>query len=320
MSKIHKILILTLFSILICFISYRICYFIAEKFFFDKFFYQKSIKYGYVPPNYPTNLLFTFGDRAKDIVGDYNNLRYFPDSQKYKITVIGDSYVWGNGLKNKDRFVNLLETKLNKIRPTKIISMGFPGWNNLDYYRVYQDIIKVISPDLTIVAIYKNDIFVSEKDNSNPILLSCIKKNHLNPEYFNFYSYLDFNNTPGEKEDQLETTLKKAWSNSVNLCTFRQSFSLLPNKNALYFKLTDYSGENIFYQKIQNELDSLHKTTITTKIGIQIPEKYFPYFLNTRKNFSISNKEEHSNALANQMYADILYNEITTNPQWGFTK
>ncbi|KKQ49358.1 MAG: hypothetical protein US68_C0016G0018, partial [Candidatus Shapirobacteria bacterium GW2011_GWE1_38_10] len=126
--KLSKTISLLFFSLLLSFLTYKL------------FFYQKSITHGYwIPSKHPTH--DDFGHRAKDI---YQLQSGQPDPLKtnnsdiFKIALYGDSYVWGQGIKNEQRFAKLLETKLNKIRPTKIISLAETGDNIFDHYQKYK--------------------------------------------------------------------------------------------------------------------------------------------------------------------------------------
>lgn len=64
MNRIIKIISVIFISVFFCFLSYRLCYFIAEKYFFDKFFYKKSTTHGYWLENKPPS---DYGDQAKAI-------------------------------------------------------------------------------------------------------------------------------------------------------------------------------------------------------------------------------------------------------------
>src|SRR4030066_1649285 len=112
--------------------SYYLAYWSAEKFFYDKFFYKKSEVYVYTKNN--SNRLGSLGllaknDPIKRRIGDLISLVDTNDQKDvnrqvlgakadnvFKIAVIGDSFVYGLGVKTSERFTDLLEKKLNKIR------------------------------------------------------------------------------------------------------------------------------------------------------------------------------------------------------------
>lgn len=314
--KIIKIVSLVLFSLSICLLSYKICSLIAEKYFFDKFFYQKSIKYGYFNEEISSPNIYKYGNRAKDITNlQFNNQNIFGSNDKdtFKIAVIGDSYTWGNGLKNNQRFVKFLSKKLNKVRKTKIVSLAFVGWNILDYLNTFQQLDKNASPDLIMFALVTNDILINESDLSSSIVKQCQQtNNNVIPVYSSDYE----SNAQNESYD---TFINKAWSNHLNQCILDNSLKILPTSNTIYFLTEDYEDNWSQIKSYRQHLDKNQKYILSSNSGKYI-SKYVKYWNNPWKSFTISPSEGHPNALANQMYADILFNEITTNPKWNFTQ
>ena len=321
-NKVSKPIIIFFFSLLLCFLSYKFCYFIAENFFFDKFFYQKSISHGYrqydklVP-------LSSFGERSIDLNLLENNNSYVDkNTSQYKILIVGDSYLWGQGLRNSQRYASILQLKLNKIKNVEIISLGMGGWNILDYLNTYQKIIKSYSPNLTIFSLVNNDIFINKSDSDNEIVKNCLAQYPKLSVTYEFDPSL-FNNKetsiPNNERQYYKTTLD-AWNNPINLCILNKSLEKLPTNNTIYFIPDNYLSIEEFYIKYKEQLSILHKNIITSERGQYIP-KYHKFWKDTPWNhFLISPGESHPNALANRMYADILFNEITTNPKWNFNK
>lgn len=299
-NKFFNKIILFMVIFIVSFIAYKLCYFIAEKYYFDKFFYQKSLTHGYWidGKNYSD-----YGNRTKDIIFWELYKKDNPivpktedDSNYYKIAIIGDSYVWGQGLINQDRFVEILSNKLNKIKATKIISIALPNWNNLDYLNAYQRMKKYYSPDLTIFTLVSNDILINKSDSDIPLVKQCQKDNNQLPTY--------------------NSTLKEiniAWTNPLNICVLDNSLSSLPTDNTIYFLTEEYDYNWNLTQYYRQHLTKQHKYILSSSIGKNIP-KYQRYWnTNMWRNFTISSVEGHPNPLANQMYADLLFNEITTN-------
>ncbi|MFA5025584.1 MAG: SGNH/GDSL hydrolase family protein [Candidatus Shapirobacteria bacterium] len=300
MSKIHKILILTLFSILICFISYRICYFIAEKFFFDKLFYQKSVTHGYWTTK--PGLSYTdFGDRAEDIItlnSNSPNILGTSDDDSYKIVILGDSYLWGQGIKNEDRFAYILESKLNNIRPTKIYSLGIGGDNIFDNYLKYKKSISVFGQaDMYIFALLYND-FLLNGDNrysSDEFINSLIKNCPQNIIY-------DVDNPSNDKYYQ---AIKSSLStDSGNYCAYKNLLLLLPKSNAIYINLSSIQG--------MFDTNKQFKDIISDDLNVINLQP------DTSINSSVSKAESHPSTAINKAYANTLFKEITTNSQWRF--
>ncbi len=317
MSKVIKIFFLCFISLFICFLTYKLCYFIAEKYFFDKFFYQKSVTFGYGYYNY-RNRNANFGERLKDLTSlesENTNILGLQDNQNFKIVIIGDSYVWGQGLKNNERLVKKLSDKLNKIKPTTIISLAKPGYSILDYLKIYNKSSKYYLPDLVIFALVQNDNLINELNLNSSIVQECLTLNS------GLSATLD-QDMGGNKsifvDNKIQTyndILTQAWKNPVNSCILDKGLNLLPTDKAIYFITEDYDGYSPHFKEFYKHLNN--KYVISAKLGKDI-SKYTRYFNDPYKNFTISPNEGHPNALANQMYADILYNEIITNPRWGF--
>ena len=330
MNQFLKSLSILLISLSFCFLSYFFCMFIAEKYFFDKFFYRKSSVFGY---NYYSSPQPDFGERniylSKLTSIDSSHLleTIDDDQSNYIISIIGDSYVWGQGIKNKQRFSKLLENKLNKIRPTKVISIGEIGNNSLEYLQHYDQIKKLYNSNLYIFTLVYNDAFINQGENQYyPEYYSIINQcQEMYPDIkpvYEIYEYLmnqgyDFN------QDGVNEIISKAhdesWKNPINICIEKEISARLPTQNSLYFFADYYTDDNQNYSVYKNILSETNKTIIDSRVAKNYP-KYKKYLSqdNIYDNFIVSQKETHPNALANQMYADILFNEITTNPKFGF--
>ena len=133
----NKKLILLVVSLLTTTIAFIIGFFIIENQFFDQVLFQKSPLHGYVKNKHNLDYISPFHyTRAKDLI---SLRRYSSSMQKdsdatFTIVIIGDSFTYGMGIRNNQRFLTKLEKKLDKIKPTKIYSLALPGDNFLDYY------------------------------------------------------------------------------------------------------------------------------------------------------------------------------------------
>lgn len=315
-KKTIKISILILFIFAFCIGTYQACFFIAEKYFFDKVFYQKSAIFGYNPKEDVP--LSSFGKRSRDLPlltqnTDISNIN------KFKVVIIGDSYVWGSGIKNNSRFASILEKKLNKIRPTQVFSFAKPGWNILEYNDAYKKIETTISPDLTIFSLVNNDIFVYPDNKNDPIYSQCSTKSaEITPTFDIVVSKLDPDTEADKIEKEYVQNNYNAWANPINNCIIDHCLSNLPTKNAIYFITEDYFDNWDLWTEYKKHLTLANKYIVSSSIGINLP-KYTPYWKKDPwVDFSASKSEHHPGSAANMMYADILYNEITTNQDWKF--
>ncbi len=329
MKKFLKLTLLISLAVLFSFVTYQICYWTAERYFFDKFFYKKSVQHGYFLCDKEGCSLEKYGRRSKDLkkilVGldtlsfDLNKLdtRVLGEAVKdtFTIAILGDSYVWGVGVKNEERFPVILEKKLNENeaikKPVEVLSFGASGDNILEHLSKYESIENFLNlgVDLYIIVIVDNDIFLREdrryiiNQAAEEIIQECSSEGEyvynrdavmekLNLSYFEW--------------------LKKAWKAPANLCLFKNTITEFP-QNTIYFEPKDYWTN---FEQIVDFLEEEGGFVITSKKGKNM-EKYKKYWNDPIKNFFVSEKESHPSKLAHQMYADILYQEIITNPRWG---
>ena len=195
MKKLIPKLILSLISITL---TVKFSLWISETFFFDKFYYYKSVAHGYWVPG--KNLSWKdFGKRGQDLIAlvppvknkksNTGNVLGTSADKAFTIAVIGDSFVWGQGLEENDRFVDILESKLNKILPTKVISLGNSGDGIVENYIKYKMLI-AINPDIDLYmfGVVFNDLCLSshstyDKSLYDEILSKCPKPFISEPEF-----------------------------------------------------------------------------------------------------------------------------------------
>jgi hypothetical protein len=303
-----KKIILTLFSLVLCFSTYHLCHFIAKKFFFDKFFYYKSTKYGYWVLN--QNLtLNDFGKRAQDLNlltnNSYSQVLGTEDNNVFKIAVFGDSMTWGQGVSNKQRFISLLEKKLNKIRPTKIYSFANCGDNLFDHYTKYQLSQKILSNiNLYIFALLNNDLVFNQDDryHTNDFLKEISSDCSGDPIFDPIFPEglnADFN-TPRE------LSLDK---NSLNFCVYKKLIPLLPKEKTLYIDLGSITTKNQGMQKTFSDLINTDLPMMKTN---------FEEICTNPLLCQVSKADGHPSALIHKYYSNILFNEITTNNKLYF--
>jgi lysophospholipase L1-like esterase len=77
-----------------------------------------------------------------------------PKSDKYRIVVVGDSFTWGQGIEEADRFSDLLERDLGG--HYEVFNFGRPGNNMPEHLEVLDQALKV-SPDFVLLQLYIND-------------------------------------------------------------------------------------------------------------------------------------------------------------------
>lgn len=309
-----KIIILCITVTISIYSSWSLGIIITKKYFFDRVYYGKSHEYGYLRgSDYQNYELLTKRVNGFQIIP---YAEHEPTGQiannDYTIAVIGDSMVWGEGLTASDRFAERLAKKLNAIRPTSVYSFALPGDNFVDNLSKFFLIQKKYQMDLYIFILVFNDILVQENERYPSVDARSLRKECETKAYIYDGVY------PSWEEYVHE--IKKAWQNESNLCILTKGSSYLP-KNALYviidpgWEMSEMKDGYDTYIKILAEKQLSVDSITPTSSGVQ---QYEHYWKDPKKFFSVSSKEGHPSALANQMYADFLFYELTHNEAWRF--
>ncbi len=77
-----------------------------------------------------------------------------PRSDRYRIVVVGDSFTWGQGVEERDRFSNLIEQALGP--QYEVFNFGRPGNNMPEHLDVLTQALAA-SPDFVLLQLYIND-------------------------------------------------------------------------------------------------------------------------------------------------------------------
>lgn len=77
----------------------------------------------------------------------------------FRIAVIGDSFTYGQGVPEEDRFSNLLERQLKKFyEGFEVINFGRPGAETVDHLLIFRDVVAKLSPDFVLLQWFINDV------------------------------------------------------------------------------------------------------------------------------------------------------------------
>ncbi len=161
----------------------------------------------------------------------------------YRVLLFGDSYTAGDGVSNKDRFGDLLETMIDGL---EVYNFGLPGSGTDQHHLIYRDLGVAYEHDLVIIAVLVENIrrviarmrpFVS--DEGQDLVLA-------KPYYqLEADGRLSLHNVPTPKEpisrDQLDSDERGHVDESGRLVWLRQAVNAmgLPAKN-LVQRLTRY--------------------------------------------------------------------------------
>jgi len=322
--------------LLTVFFAIKISYFFAETYFFDKIFYYKSIDHGYWVPGKEL-LLDSFGERSLDliqldenfqIIQDGNQSFKLDDDETYTIALIGDSYIWGQGLRFEDTVSQILEKQLNEHRKTEVLSLGYSGDSILDYLMRYEKTKQTYSVDLYLFMLVGNDLLLTDGNrnqyNDHQIMQFCQKSF---PELKPVYDLSnDENKTKsiGQSTDMKENWLERfdqSWNSVLNLCVLDQSLSQLPQKNAIYvvssYEHSDPSQPQ--WEIYKNYLKKHEKTTIYLTDAKKM-EEYAPFWKSPDKYYPVSDQDSHPSKLIHNMTAKLIFQEISLDPYWKFNQ
>jgi lysophospholipase L1-like esterase len=79
-----------------------------------------------------------------------------------RIAVIGDSFTFGQGIREEERFSNLIEKRLNRLAQGEIryevLNFGLPGKETEDHVQLLRDVVIDLKPDFVLLQWYVNDV------------------------------------------------------------------------------------------------------------------------------------------------------------------
>jgi hypothetical protein len=88
----------------------------------------------------------------------------------FRIALVGDSYVEGHQVFERDHFRSLLENEFEQKNNTRtqVLNFGMSGFNLNDSYCLYMDYVKKFQPDLTLFFISNEDFTNTNSSNRRP--------------------------------------------------------------------------------------------------------------------------------------------------------
>ncbi len=309
------------------------CLKVSELYFFDRFYYDKVPELGYVKPieNPLANVHnpSTIEHRIKDL-----RLVFSPSAppatqkvlgtsddrtqnQPYKILLIGDSVVYGNGVRESQRMSAILEKELNKVRPTKVYTLAESGDSIVDNYYKFEKAEKIIHPNMSIFGMVVNDFLLDQTDKYpgevdfyNQLRQECPQEERkvvwTGPQ-MTIYEAMDLNLLPS------------ADPKYANICYLDKILDRLRDKQVMFFsfaplrdKNTDPEGSyekkgwqvmNAYAFKVKE-----HGLYFTSTLGI--PDFTF---------IPISTMEGHPSPKTHKDFGEYLATVIIHDRRWGFT-
>ena len=281
---------------------------------------QMNIAHGYT--NGKTQIpLVNFGKRSQDIVRliqENSSGHSVPDATDtpatFTIAVLGDSYAWGQGILEEERFSQLLEQKLNAVRPTRVVSLSQDGDSVIDNYVKYILYTKNHHLDLTVITIVDNDLLFGANNTysrniENSIIQSCNKpiirdRGRLSSVYSWLKRNIPWRLLPMQvfqaPEKIYEQTRAETYLESNgNLCVLRKILDSLPKDGSIiFFNYGDNWGSPSQLEMFTKEVTA-HGFPV-----IAIPK------MNDEPRLFVSEKDKHPSAYANKLFADELFKTI----------
>ena len=94
----------------------------------------------------PSIVVNSLGFREREVAAKSSN--------RYRIAIVGDSFAWGQGIEERERFSNLLEASLGP--RYEVLNFGIPGNNLPEHVQVLDQALQ-LSPDFVLLQLYIND-------------------------------------------------------------------------------------------------------------------------------------------------------------------
>lgn len=291
------------------------CFWLAEHVFFDKFFFQKSLAHGYwVTEESSYEHLAAYGNRGTDILGLLHSIHDenatvlgAADSDEFTIALYGDSYTWGAGVREHQRYAAQLEQELDRSRPTKVLVFAMEGDNVVDQYLKYQAVQRSGQHiDVHIFGIVHND--------------ALLKKNYVYGELPGEVSSCsgetvwdiseDWQDIDAEKEYPIR--IQRSFSpDTLNACIVDRLLQTLPKEKSLYVGLDSLLSEHLNDKLMLTEYKKRGFTVLEfsplSKEHPEVQEKLF-----------VSQKERHPSALAHRLYAEQIAKVLREDNRFGF--
>ncbi|MBU2543420.1 SGNH/GDSL hydrolase family protein [Patescibacteria group bacterium] len=309
--------------------TYKIAHLLSERCFFDKLYYKKSPEYGYFLHN--TNPLLSknskiIESRIADLKlltaineNSHNNrIKGITNNESFQIAIIGDSFVYGTGVKQADRYANRLEKLLNQIKPTKIYVLALPGDNILEHYTKFKLAQENIKPDLYIIGIANNDLLINDFIYPNQeFLYQKSREECFLPEFK--YNWPDYAITI----DQLILTAYYPSFDDqyANICYLKKIIKEIATTNTLFFNFYKIENTNSTQDLSEAEQKDIQIMKKYTEI-IQLAGGQIFHLHNSRVSGEyqpVSFLEGHPSKETHEWFAKALFNRIIINNNLGFT-
>ncbi len=306
---------------------------IAEQFFFDKLYYNKSSRFGYeddylgvIKGRKRNKIVFS---RLGDLISLINiaQNKLFPDKilgtkdpDLYNIAVIGDSFVYGTGVRENETFPKILENKLSKIQDVKVYNFGLPGSNVINNYSIFLLAEEYLDIDLYIIGVVEDDLLYFGLNKRYP------EEEQIHDDFISRCPNIEFRYSPEKGKDWSQVIIEGIYpsfsDNYANICVLSDIVLRLALKNTIFINLnttkipSEVSHLNTSSEKARKKALSIYKyaEVIRRSGGIIIDPFDNPHFQYTQ----VSTREGHASKETHKLQAEFLYEAIMGNPSFEF--
>lgn len=182
------------------------------------------------------------------------------DTNEYRIVILGDSFIEGDGTPEDSTMCTLLSKKLNKNNLNihySVINAGISGSNPIYEVQIYRKLISKYKPDLVILSIYNNDLsdIYIMKNSGNLPFSECINSiSHI----FRVFYYLKFSFENSDNYNLPQSIIKRRIQTSKILSDNIENFrtELIKNNTGLF----------LIYIPSKSDIRSINNTTKLAKL------------------------------------------------------
>jgi hypothetical protein len=320
--KLFFVLVMMILSLILTALLLVVLDALGQRFFFDKLYYRKSVRHGYVSEirELTQTSPLLMGNRVRD-VQDLIQGKSTPSPKQFTVALIGDSMMYGEGVLEEQRFAHLLEEQLNKLRPTRVYVLALPGDHALDNYAKFLLAEKTINADVYVFGLMNNDLLFEPQDTypGEPQLFEWVKLACAAPMY----------SATVRLDMSWETLVKEVYPPSFseqygNLCLVQQFAKEVASRKAKALTLTffntprkaQFTSEMTEMQRTEAEQLEIYANMFRDQ-GIK---NILPHDDPDFGYEPVSPLEGHPSASTHAKYSQYLYQELVGSPEWGFTR
>lgn len=259
-------------------------------------------------------LVLPFIVHRKNVTFRYREHYNWSEINDKHILIIGDSFVWGAGVKKEQRFGDALQ---KMISPTKVYSLGVPGASVKQYYQFLLDVPEKQRFHRVILSYYHNDMpgiqkFTTKLVHFSESISRSVPSMHffqpllhkmITPDVESYHDTLVQNYTTThpsypKRWKILQQSTQQCYNLIKKHTNSKPIFMIIP----LMENYTDY--------RLQNAHKKLAK--MAEDIGFQVLDLY-PHFANKLQNgtsYRCKPNDSHFNANVHQLVAQILREHV----------